>query len=623
MRTYYHCLDGNHIPLFEIKNDLILVECPNTKVKEKMTISDYCNEYMETCYSCGGWPLFFYQNKFYCKDCTPNSKIGYNFMYNNFHCPLHYEYYNYYCKNCDKNLCNECIFDHKNHQLMPDEKTINKNKILKRFITAVSKKILELKKIIDGMEKELDLYTSIYFENDNVIIKEKILNLENLKIFENIEEKEKIFVEKINDLINELNFFKNFENTNKNRTEKNSINIEGNYRQSFTKEINVNNNITYEFNNNINNLSKSMNNINNPKMNRENSEMFSNEISSLIEVNSIQLENIENKNKYIQNKIIDISNKFEDCNKLKERDLFLFSVSNIARKAHSYSYELAELLIKKFNEKNTLSSIIYEKAKVELSSWVNQSLIILNDNNDIRDIRKFYDFHCKNEIKRIADSIKIEEKIKIFYNESSFTFQKLFRNLSQLYTEVLFYSGKNIEIKYIENCQYKYEYMKDINDKKFGRNVQCTILPGLFVNNEAINNGKILVYCEKSKKDGIPKFNPMKKELEIKNTIKTVNIISVIKCDIFVEEEKNSNSSHYIIIIVTDPKIPEKDHPKFSIKQNNGREIESKESNIFEIKKTKIKYNTIIYGTVEINGIIIETKNSITLGKKKIKNVFY
>ena len=155
--------------------------------------------------------------------------------------------------------------------------------------------------------------------------------------------------------------------------------------------------------------------------------------------------------------------------------------------------------------------------------------------------------------------------------------------------------------------------MKDINDKKFGRNVQCTILPGLFVNNEAINNGKILVYCEKSKKDGIPKFNPMKKELEIKNTIKTVNIISVIKCDIFVEEEKNSNSSHYIIIIVTDPKIPEKDHPKFSIKQNNGREIEWKESNKFKIEKTKIKYNTIIYGTVEINGIIIPTNNQITI----------
>ena len=35
MRTYYHCFDGIHIPLFEIKNDLILVQCPKKKNKKK------------------------------------------------------------------------------------------------------------------------------------------------------------------------------------------------------------------------------------------------------------------------------------------------------------------------------------------------------------------------------------------------------------------------------------------------------------------------------------------------------------------------------------------------------------------------------------------------------------
>ena len=629
MKNYYHCFDGIHIPSIEIKNDLILIKCPKTKITKKMAISDYYDKYMKTCDVCERFPFYYYQKTFFCKDCMPKIryKNSYNFLFNNFHCIKHNEYYNYYCKQCDIDLCNKCFLNHKNHLCMPDDKICYQNKILNRFISVVEKKIFEVKKIIDGMLKELNLYSSLIFDKDYVIIKEKIVNFENLKIFENIEEKEKIFVEKMNDLINELNYFKNFEYINKNKREINSkidINDKVNHYHSFISEKNPNNNfINKSFNNNTNNiidsniiLSKSMNIINNQKIEQINSEIFLNEISNLFEVNSIRLENIENKNKYINNKIINISNIFEDSDKLIERNEFLYSVGNIARQAHSFSYELAELLINKFNEKNKFSSIIYEKAKVELSSWVNQSLIIINgnDNNDIKDARKFYDLYCKKEINKIMDYIKIEEKFIIIYNKFNFNFLKLFRDLSQLYTEVLLYSGKNIEIKYCENDSYNYEYMKDINDKKYGRYVKCTILPGLFVNKEIIKNGKILVYCKTSKidKDDFPKFNnPIKKDLNIKNTIKTANIKRDIKCELFVEE-KILNSQYYIIQIITMPKIPEKDHPKFSILQDSGKEIEGKEENEFRIKKEKLKYKITIYGQVEINGITIQTRNKIT-----------
>ena len=38
--------------------------------------------------------------------------------------------------------------------------------------------------------------------------------------------------------------------------------------------------------------------------------------------------------------------------------------------------------------------------------------------------------------------------------------------------------------------------MEDITDLNGQRDVNLTILPGLFINGEPIKNGKILVYCE-------------------------------------------------------------------------------------------------------------------------------
>ncbi len=151
--------------------------------------------------------------------------------------------------------------------------------------------------------------------------------------------------------------------------------------------------------------------------------------------------------------------------------------------------------------------------------------------------------------------------------------------------------------------------MKDINDRKLGRFVKCTILPGLFVNNIVIYNGKALVFCgnQSNNNDNIPNFDtPSHKELEFKNTIKDSDLKD-IKCNL-IYDEKTSN-----LLIKTVPEIPINDHPKYSISVE-GRDIESKENqNEFSLTclQSKIRNNSLISGTVEFNGKKLFSKGII------------
>lgn len=103
-----------------------------------------------------------------------------------------------------------------------------------------------------------------------------------------------------------------------------------------------------------------------------------------------------------------------------------------------------EKLIKEFYiryNKHGFNSVIYENAIIELSSWVNQSLIIGNSNKNIKDLRYFFEYHCNEEIDRIKN-IKIKNNFEIFFEKEAYDFRKLFVHLSQLYTEIQLYSGK-------------------------------------------------------------------------------------------------------------------------------------------------------------------------------------
>ena len=634
MNKFYQCFDGMHIPLIEIQNDKVLVRCPFSKKVEKFEFDIFCDKYIKTCSFCENSPVFYREDKLYCKKCISinnYSKRDYKNIFNLYICSNHRENYIAYCGDCDRNLCQQCMNKHQTHHYKPDKNFYNNIKTLEEFICNLKKKIQESKEILDKLEAKINIYESLLIRNNYVITKEKIINFENLKIINNINENQKIFINNINKINNELksllsfdynNIFKqNLKNDEIDLNKKKKIINECNFQKNSSFQIinlhsiSIINGIIYLNNKNgmknsmafakKDNLNKSINlvsktkNILESSNNKENApKIFKESIMNLYERYSLKKENIENKMKYIINKIINICYNLEDSKKMNERNIFIFSIGHIAREAVNFSYDLAEILLKKFYENHNFSSIIYEKAKIEFSSWVNQSLCFLDNN---KDFRVFFDIYCKKEINRIKKYLKNEQKIEQFYNDINFNFTILFRDLSQLYTEVLLCSEKSIQLKFIKDKDYKSDSMKDINDKKYGRFVKCTILPGLFVNNKIINNGKILVFCgnKNSSNDYIPNYDtPNHKELEFKNTIKDSNL-SEIKCNLIYDEE------NFKFIIITNPKIPANDHPKYSLELTTGKEIQSKENqNEFNLNDIKLErfINLHIIGTVELNG---------------------
>ena len=175
--------------------------------------------------------------------------------------------------------------------------------------------------------------------------------------------------------------------------------------------------------------------------------------------------------------------------------------------------------------KKKFSSIIYEKAKIELSSWVNQSLIKENSNKEMKYLRKFYEYYSNEEKSRINRYILSDERANSILNQNNFNFYNLFRDLSQLYTEALIYSEKDIILQYAEeNSDFDLNKMIDAAELNGRRFVKFTILPGLFVCKYCIQYGKILVFCVKKLENNYSNpFSdniPINKELSLAKTIK-------------------------------------------------------------------------------------------------------
>ena len=335
---------------------------------------------------------------------------------------------------------------------------------------------------------------------------------------------------------------------------------------------------------------------------------------------AIKLEDIENHSRYIIDKIIKMSQNIEDEIDDDMRNSFLFSVGNIARVANNYSYELAKILIDKFHVENKeFSSIIYERAKTELSSWVNQSLTIDESNKDIKNLRYFYSYYSDKEKSRIDNYILSDKTTDSILKQNNFNFYYLFRDLSQLYTEALLYSDKDIILNYVENCDFDHEKMIDVAELNSRGFVKFTILPGLLVGKYSISHGKILVFCEKKSENNFsnPFSNsiPNNKVLSLDKTIRSEEIRNKLSCKI----EYSKIGNDFEIKIVTVPKIPRNDYPKYSIKtfdtRNNPKEIMNSDDSVFYIEIKDYAYKKI-FGNVKINGENIDT-NVIQLQKYK------
>ena len=640
--SYYHCIKCTNIPFIEINDDKLLIQC-KLHQKQEIKIKDFKKECQGKCYNCGNIPKFLInKSAFVCENCNkyiPNNKkykLNINLL-DNVYCSHHDSLFNYYCSDCNENKCDKCKYeDNKNHKYLPDMNKLEIIKKLTNFINSAENKIKEIKEKLEKMENELNLYKLLLYDKNSIITKEIIFNIENLYITKNIQDKEKIFIDKMNEIKKELENFKNFEYKNNNLLfNKNIVDIKKSNKQinktshsvnRYKMVNNINNNISsknydnkkstitkmnnidsinrnisdIEEKNKIVNKISNINNIfNNKSKEIDNIKIFQKPKYKLYQKYAIKLDNIINKNKYIIQKIEEISNNLEDGIDINQRNNFLFFVSYISREAHNYSNELAEILIQQFYKdyNNEINSINYYKVKTELSSWVNQSLII-DYSEDFEDLRNFYTYYCQKEQKRIQNYLKLDSSSNSILNDHNFDLQKLFRCLSQLYTEVLLFSDKNIYLKYVEKCDFEQNKMKDITDLNGRRFVIFTVLPGLFVNDFNINNCKILVFCDKKSeaKYNIHFENIKNNELYLKNTIKKINI------------EYNLDSKKIYIKIICEPKIPNIDNLKFSIKLfNSSKEIIS-DKNRTEFLLDKKYKNEIIFGTAEVNGEIIRSK---------------
>ena len=637
--TYYCCLEYFYsIPSIKtINDDEILIECKKHKEK-KIKIIDFIKNCIKKCVfeNCYNIPKYLIKGQYFiCENCFQKINVTqqqyitlqniYCSKHNNLPIDFNLDYKESKCEKCKKEDINN---NHKYLEIKDEKQKLD------NFINTAENIIKEIKDILIKMEKELTSY-KLSLKNSIITneIKTNFLNLHILKNNNNNEEN--IFFEKINEIKNKLKYLdfeyftnninKNYKNDIKNInkinmgikcTTKNN-NIKSNVKNSENKipnNINMgkkpsnNDNINSFFNNRENEINNAynINQKNKIDINGDDEKIFQEPKNKLIQYYSIQLTDISNKNQYIIQKIEEISNKIEDKFSLNERNNYLISIAHIAREADNYSKELCDILIQKFDKKyKKFSSIIYDKAKTELSSWVNQSLIIEKSNEDIKDLRKFYNIYCQKENQRIQKYLN--NSYNSILDDHNFNLEKLFRFLSQLYTEILLFSDKNIYLKYTEKCDFLHNKMKDITDLNRKRFVMFSVLPGLFVKDSNIKDGKILVFCDKNLENSKTKykidFQKIKKyELYLKNTITKINI-----------EYSVVNLKKYQIKIKCDPQIPNIENLKFTIKIDNSDTI-SLDKKTKHILDEKYK-NKIIYATVEVNGENIKS-NQIKLENK-------
>ena len=327
--------------------------------------------------------------------------------------------------------------------------------------------------------------------------------------------------------------------------------------------------------------------------------IYQNTTKQFYQNNGIKLDTIKTKNSLIREEIKKYSLKFEDDeNNIPKRNKYLETVSNISSYAIEYSYQLIEILLKKFYEKNKFKSVIYERAKEEFSSWVNQSLSIESSQKV-----NFFEKYCLEELQTSSlNRIILKDNILLQH------YKRLFIDLCQLFTLTLIFSEKEIELKYIEKGkQYQHDEMKDITELNGIRYVNFTVLPGFYVNKKPFQFAKALVFCEA---ESNPKllFNiklPKQNEINLNGTIKTKDINDKINIDFWFQKKND----FYIFTIKTVPDIPKEDNPLFLMKYyfNSSWQYFRKgmKQNNFYIKESEIPQNSFISFDLQLNG---ETK---------------
>jgi hypothetical protein len=178
------------------------------------------------------------------------------------------------------------------------------------------------------MKYELYLYQTLMTVDRKYIVKEAFNNLLNLKLFNNIDNKKYIFINKMNEINNELNNFHNFEYKPINK-----IN-----NQNNEKYNNGNNKISIQKNVNDKIINKNIHNNKNKIEEKTYLQYFKEPEKPLYQIYGIKLEDIERRNSYIINKLINISVDLEEEYNINERNSFFEILKNIGEISIKLSY---------------------------------------------------------------------------------------------------------------------------------------------------------------------------------------------------------------------------------------------------------------------------------------------
>lgn len=147
----------------------------------------------------------------------------------------------------------------------------------------------------------------------------------------------------------------------------------------------------------------------------------------------------------------------------------LKSIGIIARQSQQFAQKIYDILNISFKYyKGNLNYLNNQEEHIQFSGWVKNSLNL-----------NFYEDFCKNEYK----------------NENNEFFKKCLFKLTKFYTQCLL-SYNKIEFKYTEeNVEFNKNEMEDINEIRGNKkNVNFTVLPGLFCNGAYLDIGKIQVF---------------------------------------------------------------------------------------------------------------------------------
>ena len=214
-------IDNYNLGLYDFKNGYKTDNISINKFEQTQNYDESKIE-CEICYKVN--KTTSYQKFFYiCLDCKKNlcplckskhdkdhNVIDYDDRL--FTCDFHYESYYSYCENCKKDLCIACEKEHNGHKIiyygaiLPEVKKLkdelkNFNDKKEQFKNEVNNIIKMLTNLIDKTDKYYEIYNDIINSCGN----KKQRNYSLLKNIEDINKFKNIFIQDINEIINEKN----------------------------------------------------------------------------------------------------------------------------------------------------------------------------------------------------------------------------------------------------------------------------------------------------------------------------------------------------------------------------------------------------------------------------------